>query len=487
MILYFMDRRMNGIGLASIRLPDGMTIADDLRTEEVDTGVATFECTIPFSADTRDLAETCAKCGNYILCNSEGESEVYTIIDAVVNTKKAKIDIYAEDAGLDLLNEIVMPYAATEAHPIAWYINRFAYDTGFEIGINEAADLARTLSWDGESTITERLASVATQFDCELSYSFTVEGLQLTHKYINIYRERGNDSGVPLRLNYEIDNIITSSSIANLATALYPTGGIREGSEIAINLNGYTYDDGDIYLEGGYLKSREAVKKWSRYLNPTEPDQNYTGHILRTYTYDTTDQSTLCAHAVSALRKACEMEINYEVDITKLPANVRIGDRVNVIDDAGELYVSSRILKLETSVVNHKRTATLGEYLIKGSGISEKVEDLAAKFAQMASERPFYTWIAYADDASGTSISLNPTGKAYMGTATNRTVKAADITDPSAYTWTKVKGDDAVNIYIHSSAGTAFKNDEIGTVMTVTAYHGGVTIADQAGLIAEFG
>lgn len=488
MIVYFADRQLNIIGQASTHLPEGMVISDDLKTEDVETGVALFECVIPFSSATRGLVDACTKCGNYILRSNDGENEFYTIIEREIDTKKREVYLYAEDAGLDLLNEVCGAYTATVAHPIDYYINKFAYDSGFEIGINEIPSLSRTLSWDGEATATERIASVATQFDnCEISYSFKIKGLSLTNKYINIYKKRGKDVGAQLRLDYEINCIIAKDSIANLATALYPTGGTPEGSETPINLNGYHYDDGDIYLEGAYLKSRTALRKWSRYLNPNEPHTTYTGHILKLYTYDTTEQSTLCAHAVTALKKACEMEVNYEVDVAELPGDIQIGDRVNIVDDAGELYVSSRILKLETSIANDKRTATLGEYLIKGSGISQKIEELSAKFTQLASKRPFYTWVAYADDASGTNISLNPTGKVYMGTAANQVLEAADIADPSVYTWVRVKGDDAVNIYIHSSAGTAFKNDEIDTVLTVTVYHGGVTVTDQPGLIAEFG
>ena len=453
-MIYFADRGMNVIGQAGSKLPQGMVIVDDLKVEEVDTGVASFECTIPFSPPMRGWAERCAQCGNYILRDNDGGSELYTIIESELDTKKGELTVYAEDAGLDLLNEIAMAFEAMEAYPIAWYIEKFSYDTGFEIGINEAADLSRKLKWDGESTLAERLTSVATQFGCELSYSFTTDGMKLTHKYINIYRERGEDNGVSLRLNKEIDRIVTSRTIENLATALYPTGGVPEGKEENITLRGYSYDDGDIYLENGYLKSREAVKKWSRYLNPSEPYQNYTGHILRTYTYDTVDQQTLCAHAVTALKKARDVDVNYEIDITELPEHVRIGDRVNIVDDDGALYVSSRILKLETSVTNATKKATMGEYLIKTSGISDKVTALASDFAAAIKRvqkvekdvenigdiksAKFYTrYSAYSD---GRDMTAEPTDETlYMGTCSVNADTAP--TDPLAYTWVRVKGD----------------------------------------------
>lgn len=50
-----------------------------------------------------------------------------------------------------------------------------------------------------------------------------------------------------------------------------------------------------------------------------------------------------------------------------------------------------------------------------------------------------------------------------------------------------INGEDAVQVYIHSSAGTAFKNDEVNTTLTITIYYGALVITDQAGLEAAFG
>lgn len=390
MILYFADRGFSILGYASTKLPDGLTVIDDVKTEEVETGVAIFECVLPYTAANRAQVEQCAAVGNYILRKHNSENEFYTIIDSELDTKNQEVYIYAEDAGLDLLNEVVGEYAADQAYPITHYVEKFTYDSGFEIGINEATGLTRTLSWDGEATATERLASVATQFGgFEISYSFDIKGLEITNKYINIYKERGKESGVQLRLNNEIDRIITKKSIANLATALVCTGGTPEDAETPITLSGYEYDDGDFYVSGSRLYSREALKKWTRYIWNKEPNQiaGQKGHIVRRYSYDTTSQQELCAHAVTELKKLREIEVNYEIDITTLPENVAIGDRVDIVDDAGELYVSARILKLETSVANETQTATIGEYLIKNSGISQKVSDLAGEFSEFAKER----------------------------------------------------------------------------------------------------
>lgn len=441
MIIYFADRQLNILGQASTHLPGGVRISSDLKTEEIESGVAAFECDVLFDDQTRADVEAWADVGNYVFRSNDGENELYNITDAKIDTKKQRINFYAEDDGLDLLNDIVGEYSADRPYPISHYIELFAGNSGWQIGINEVEGLTRQLSFENEQTASARLLSVAEAFNnCELSFSFDIEGLTVKKRYINIYAKRGNDTGIQLRLNKEVSGIVISKSISNLATALKPTGGTPDGADAAITLDGYTYDDGDFYVEGGILKSRKALEKWRRYLWRSDTSQ-LGGHITRSFSYDTTSQAVLCEAAIAELKKICDAEVNYEADITKFPETVKVGDRVNIIDDKGELYLSSRILTLKSSVVDGEKNAVLGEHLIKGSGISQKVEELAAQFKMLAKSRTFYTWVAYADDENGSGITLDPTGKEYMGIAANRTAQEIDISDPSIFAWSKIKGE----------------------------------------------
>ena len=438
MIIYFADRKMHILGRASTHLPKGVRITDDLKTEEVEVGVKVFECDLSYTSGNQKKIKEWAKAGNYILRKSGGETEFYTIIDAEKDTKNRTISIYTEDVGLDLLNEVVEAYEADQAYPITHYIDKFSYDSGFEVGINEVSNLSRKLKWEGEETATARILSVATQFDAEVKYRFTVKGLTITHKYIDIYKKIGMDTGIKLRLNRDIDRIVTKESVANLATALNVKGGTPEGQDNPITLQGYSYDDGDIYVDGTMVKSRKALEKWSRYLWETGPD---VGHIVQQYSYDTTSQSELCNRAVSQLKKICDMEVNYEVDISVLPQNAKIGDTVYIVDGKDQTYLSARILKLETSVSKKTNKATLGEYLIQSRGISQKLEELAEQFQNIAANRIMYTWIVYADDEQGAGISLYPEGKIYMGIAANQLTNIVDLSDPSIFEWSLIKGD----------------------------------------------
>jgi len=51
-----------------------------------------------------------------------------------------------------------------------------------------------------------------------------------------------------------------------------------------------------------------------------------------------------------------------------------------------------------------------------------------------------HLWLAYADDNLGGGISIDPTGKDWLGSSTGHAVEAADISDPNIFTWQLVKG-----------------------------------------------
>ena len=480
MIIYFADRAMNILGSASTGLPKGLMITNDKKTEEISEGVAIFECNLDYNFANPDEDEEqevdvkkLAAVGNFILKQGadSSEAEVYTIIDSTIDPIKKDASIYAEDAGLDLLNEVVGAYAADKAYNIAYYINKFAYDSGFEIGINEVSNLTRKLSWDGEDTATKRLLSVATQFDnTEIGFSFKVENMAVTGKYINVYRNRGNDSGVTLTVGKEVSGFRIKSSIADLATAYRCTGGTPEGSENPITLNGYKYDDGDFYVEGSYVKSRKALEKWSRYQIKTEKNKNDVGHIVKSFTYNTTSKSELCNRAVSSLKKICDEAVTYEVELLYLPDGVKVGDTVSIVDDDDNIYLTARLLKLEMSESNDTKEAELGDYVRQGSGIDAKVMELAEQFEKIAKNRNFYTWTAFADDENGTGISANAYGKDYLGIATNRLAKEADLSDPTQYTWVKIKGEQGIPGTAGKDGKTTYFHMKYSAVPNPTSY-----------------
>lgn len=374
MIVYFADRNLNVLGQASTNLPDGLRIVDDLKSEDLESGTTNFECTIFYDASEAAKVDEMVRPGYFLLRSNNDENEFYTITETEKDSFDQSIRIYAEDGGLDLLNRVSPTYEASKAKTAAAYAALFI-PAGWELGINETSG-TKKLKWDGESTATERLVSIANEFKCDLSYSFEIKQLVITHKYINFHKHRGDDEAkLQLSLDREIKRIITKKSTANMATALTVTGGTPSGKSTPITLKNYKYSytdkNGDEYVvdkNSGQMRNISAMRRCAGVLDVD-------GLILKRYTYDTTNQAALAGAARAELQKMCNEEVNYEIEFSNLDA--RIGDRVFIIDDKSEVYLDARILKLSRSVCSESVSATLGEYVIKTSGITDRLSEMA--------------------------------------------------------------------------------------------------------------
>ena len=395
MIIYFADRELIILGHASTTLPAGYRISDDRTVESVETGVNTFQCVISYTAETRAELEDAVQVGCFILkqSNTGDQSNIYDslyqIIETEFDTKTQEITLYAEDAGLDLLNTQCGAVTLTGS---IQYMMRYFLPSDWSLNIEDAPVSSRTYTWDGASTATERLMSVANLFGCELYYSFVIDRLQVEAKVLNVTQKRGNQEAIPqLRLNYDLDRIYTKKSIADLVTAFNVTGGTPEGSDTPINLIGYNYSytdpvTGDVYQvepTTGQMRNLTAMARWSSVLDVD-------GLWVGSYEFDTTDKSILAGQARAQLQRESQIAVNYEVDFARLPEDIRIGDRINIIDEQGELYLEARLLQIETCVAEDTKTAVIGEFLLRDSGISEKIAQLASDFANIA-EKPAYT------------------------------------------------------------------------------------------------
>lgn len=463
MIIYPCDRKMNVLGtITSGSEFEGLIITKDKRTEELEYGSTVLSLDIAYKNESRQKITDILKIGNYLLIHFEDYDDYYTIIEKEDDYKNNSVNLYCENCGMDLLNEIAGDYEADADYNIAHYVDKYLYDTGFEIKINELGDtVKKRLSFYSGETLASRILTIATEFEAEIDYTFDIENLSIVHKYINIYKKKGNeDSNVELRLNREIDNIICTESMSELLTAFSSiTGSTPEGQNEPISLRGYSYDDGDIYVDAsGWMYSRSGLAEWSRYLSETGTD---VGHIVGTFSYDTTDQKTLCDKAVEELKKRIKPKVEYDIELAYLPNNVSIGDTVLISDEDGNKYFTARLTKIERSEIDDETIVTFGDFKDKEPTIAQQIKDLANQFGEIVKQRPLFTWVAYADDVYGNGISLEPTDKRYMGMAVNQTSQDVDISDPDVFSWSLIKGESSIDISIESTNGYIFKNTDI--------------------------
>lgn len=95
---------------------------------------------------------------------------------------------------------------------------------------------------------------------------------------------------------------------------------------------------------------------------------------------------------------------------------------------------------------------------------------MAERFEKIAKNRNFYTWTAFADDENGTGISANAYGKDYLGIATNRLAKEADLSDPTQYTWVKIKGEQGIPGTAGKDGKTTYFHMKYSAVPNPTSY-----------------
>lgn len=438
MILYFLNRNMDILDVVTASGSSPIMLDEDTKTEDIETGISSFDGTLKYKdihSRNSNIAEI-VKPGNYVLISNENKQDFYQILDSEYGDGEATF--YSEESSIDLINTEALIYPRPEAgedtnpHTATWYVNKWITGTGWKIGINESSDTQKeALTWSGEQTVIERLSEIAKDFKLEIDYSFIINGFDIEEKHVNLHKKIGNETGVLLRAGYEISKLTVKRNANNLATALLVYGSQDESGTVT-TLVGLNKDDGDIYTDGHYIKSRNALKKWGRALNTSEPL-----HITKVFNFDTSDKEQLFEEAKKHLQTISDLEVNYEADIeiNEINANINIGDTISVADKENEIYLSARVLKKERSVINDTLKLTLGNHLINTNLISATLRELSEKITGATKNRPLYTWIAYADDSGGGGISLSPNNKNFIGIAYNKLQKKVDMSDPSVFIW----------------------------------------------------
>lgn len=247
----------------------------------------------------------------------------------------------------------------------------------------------------------------------------------------------GSDmSGAPnnrpyLGIAYDQASCIQSNDPADYEWSLIDAD---ESSEVT--LRGMNYNDGDFWVDSkGRLRSEEALARWSRYVSPDETGADV-GHIVADFESDATNQDQLLDEAITELKRRREPETTYEIDLIRPPDGLGIGDTVSIVDAGGGLYLTARVLKITTQEEKGTHTVVLGDYRQVSQTVSDQIAKLAAQ--QKESERRKYTWVVYADSATGDNIRTNPMDAAYMGVAYNKPTLTPDLTDPFEYTWSLI-------------------------------------------------
>ena len=351
-------------------------IYDDKHTLTLDAGSSSYE----FKISKNDEASQCMDSGNYIvLQNDDGKTWLFTILD-YEETQYTKT-VYAEDAGIELLNKACDVWKSSGPHSFEYYFNLVTSGTPWKLGVNQLAGLERTLTYEGRDTGLGRLLSILKGFDnAECTFDVAVKMNAPSEFKINVYKQVGSDrSDVQMVYNHELNDIVKKESRAEFVTALCGVGGTvtpPEGQEAAeqknIDFADLEYNkDGLVTTKGDkFLRAIDANKRF----NPGQ-----TTYIEAFYEYDTQSASELLNRTITRLKTYSEPQYTYTADVKVIDSTLKIGDTVTIIDHDYNpaLYLSARVAKLEKSYTDPaQNTIEFCNYRLLSSRLADKLAKL---------------------------------------------------------------------------------------------------------------
>lgn len=358
------------------------SIYDDKHTMTLEAGSSSYEFTI----DKSDSASKSLETGNYIVLQDDnGKTWLFTILDyeETHNTKT----VYAEDAGIELINKAMDIWTLNGSHPFKYYFDLVTKDTPWTLGVNRLEGLSRSLKFDGRDTGLGRLLSILKAFDhAECSFDVTVKMNAPADFKINVYKQIGNDrSDVQIVYNSELDDIKKKESRAEFVTALAGVGGqiqSKDGtSEGNVDFSALEYNkDGFVTKKGDkFLRAVDANKVF----NP-----GHESYIESFYEYDTQSPSELLSRTLSKLKIYSEPQYTYNAEVKVIDPSLNLGDTVTIIDHDYNpaLYLSARVAKLEKSYTDpSQNTIEFCNYRLLSSRLADKLARLQTVVNKMPS------------------------------------------------------------------------------------------------------
>ncbi len=292
---------------------------------------------------------------------------------------------------LELTNETIGEFKATEAMSFAQYVDSFGFEHTFDIGLNQVSNKKIKHEWTGTSTVLARLYSLANVFDAELEFvAVQDEDHSLKRLVLNIYKahdDNGNQGlgsdkrKYILRYPNDIYGITKTSDITELYTAIKPTG--TDGLTIS-SINGRTVkdDNGNILyqVKGGKILAPQAR---DRFPSTLLTDRDNAMYATESWSYETENVEMLYGQALAELKKHVNPIVTYDVDAY---IDADIGDTFTIEDSeyTPTLYLEARITEQEISFTDIEKCKTIFDNFVeKESQISQSLINQMNKMIEL--------------------------------------------------------------------------------------------------------
>jgi phage minor structural protein len=444
-MLFILDNKQNTIGVANNGSPHSIPYFNDWHTTNLE-GVNTYEFEVPAEHPDAKMFEVE---GHVIVRDLDGNNLLFTIkeIQDGHNTGKRIKYIFCEDTAItELLSDVQRP-AKFETTTLEYVVRSIMENaTDWELG-----DVPFTGSFDVEfsdyMTLLEALRQVVSQFGKEMYFTVELNGTKIARKKLNIVDELGSKSMVRFDYSYDLKGVGRTEDSSKVISALVGVGkGDNAGTRVNLSTVG-AFVEGDFYKENGadWIGSETALQRWGK-------NGKHRFGVYLNEDADTPEE--LKRKTLKELEKRIIPDVHYSSSITTLERitgyeakKIRLGDTVVINDKSFEpaILINGRIKELKRSYTRKGADeVSLGSYkpiTISPNTMVRDLQKLITKKENLwgTASEPLYTWVVYADSPT-TGISLDPTGKDYIGVSPNNKTSEPSL-NYSDYSWSYVKGE----------------------------------------------
>lgn len=373
MLLTIHDQHLNKVAFIDNNKQKTLNYYGDTWRRQLETGSSTFEFTVFKRTVQSDTSSKQAykSLNDKAFVSFKYKRKTYVFNIMKITEDEQTIKCYCENLNLELLNEYVNPYKASEALTFKQYCDNLGLlnFSLLSIGINEIADRKLTLEWTGQDTKLARLLSLANKFNAEVEFDTQLNPNSTLKSFkVNVYHENDEDhQGVgrvrtDIRLEYKknlksIKRTVDKTSIFN---AVRPVGKNSEGNEVTIggmidqikerNAKGIL----EFYQEGETLFAPISQQMYPSVFAPENSDDQW---IRKDMTVESDNQSVIRAAGLKALKNAAYPAVSYEVDGF---LDVEIGDTVQIYDSgfSPALNIRARVSEQTISFTNPQSNKT---------------------------------------------------------------------------------------------------------------------------------
>jgi phage minor structural protein len=277
-------------------------------------------------------------------------------------TKRA----YCEHCIVDLEDNIITNYFADRKTAII-VLPELLNNTRWQLGTASVHSNVHDLTVK-YGTVMEAFTTFVSRWEIEVKYRIVITGQKITARYIDIYTQRGTDTGKRFEYSKDMSEISRTIDTSGIKTALYGLGAENElGDPMTIGeVNGgydYVVDEVARAMWGRPASDGVRRHRYGVYQNTQQPDKS----ALR-------DETTKALQVVKDPLVEYVMKVTDIVNITGLAHEaVTLGMTVTAIDRDMKLQLKARCIKMKTDLLNDDFSdLTIGNFLPTSTTTTEK-------------------------------------------------------------------------------------------------------------------